>query len=269
MDPNEAVQRPPMYEKYVKPTMEALHGKQSLSSWNDVDWNESGVPASFVMVLITEVGDKTFFLAMLLAMRHGKLAVFVGAMFALFFMTAGSAYAGYLVASSADLLAASEEIMDVCAMVLFGIFGTQLLSEAYRLHRQEANDSEMRQLLGSAEESTPTHGERQDAEETLREVDEKEGEVKSWWGAVWQTFTLMFVAEWGDRSMFATLALATQHNILGVIVGAMAAHMLANIMAVVGGEMLSNIISEKIMALTGGCVFILFALLSAYEAILK
>lgn len=67
-------------------------------------------------------------------------------------------------------------------------------------------------------------------------------------------------------AVFATLALATQHSISGVIVGAMAAHMLANIMAVVGGEMLSNVISEKIMALTGGCVFLLFSLLSAYEA---
>jgi hypothetical protein len=37
--------------------------------------------------------------------------------------------------------------MDLCAMVLFGIFGTQLLLEAYKLHKQEANDSEMRSLL--------------------------------------------------------------------------------------------------------------------------
>lgn len=263
MDPSDAVQRPRVNEKYVKPIMDAIH-ENALFNWGGVDWKGNGVPASFVMVFITEVGDKTFFLAMLLAMRHGKLTVFVGTMFALFFMTAGSATVGYLVASSADLLASSAEIIDVCAMVLFGIFGTQLLLEAYRLHKKDVNDAEMRSLLGG--EDAPTHGERLDAEEALREADAKEGKVTSWWGAVWQTFTLMFVAEWGDRSMFATLALATQHNVVGVIVGAMAAHMLANIMAVVGGEMLSNVISEKVMAATGGFVFVAFSLLSAYEA---
>ena len=181
MDPSEAVQRPPMYEKYIKPTMDAFDHNALFTSWSDFDWNASGVPASFVMVFITEVGDKTFFLAMLLAMRHGKFTVFVGTMFALFFMTTGSALVGYLVTSSADLLASSVEIMDIAAMVLFGIFGTQLLLEAYKLHKQDQNDSEMRNLLGGGED-TPTHGERQDAEEALREADEKEGQVKSWQG---------------------------------------------------------------------------------------
>uniref|UniRef100_A0A7S0T4X3 GDT1 family protein n=1 Tax=Mantoniella antarctica TaxID=81844 RepID=A0A7S0T4X3_9CHLO len=256
MDPSDAVQRPPMYE-----ALDSLKHSVLLK-----DWDESGVPASFVVVFCTEVGDKTFFLAMLLAMRHGKLAVFFGTMGALFIMTASSALVGFLVASSADLLESSVGVMDVCATILFGIFGTQLLLEAYALHKKEANEAEMRSLLGG--EGTPTHGERMDAEETLRQSDETDGKVRTWWGAVWQTFTMMFVAEWGDRSMFATVALATQHNIVGVIIGAMAAHVLANLMAVVGGEMLSNVISEKVMAFTGGCVFIVFACISLWEAIM-
>lgn len=262
MDPSyDAVQRPPIYAKYIKPTTDHLFRGNALVE----GWDESGVPVSFVMVLITEVGDKTFFLAMLLAMRHGKLAVFIGAMCALLFMTMGSAMAGFLIASSAEMLQSSMEVVDVCATILFGIFGIQLLLEAHKLHKKEVNEAEMRQLLGG--EGMPRHGEWMDAEEALRESDERSGKMKGFRSAVWQTFTMMFVAEWGDRSMFATLALATQHNVVAVVCGAMSAHIIANLMAVIGGEMLAGVISEKVMALTGGCVFLFFACISAYEAI--
>ena len=65
-----------------------------------------------------------------------------------------------------------------------------------------------------------------------------------------RTFAMMFVAEWGDRSMFATMALATQHDPAGVIAGAMFAHALANSLAVIGGEYLGKRISEKAMSIT-------------------
>jgi putative Ca2+/H+ antiporter (TMEM165/GDT1 family) len=77
----------------------------------------------------------------------------------------------------------------------------------------------------------------------------------------------MFVAEWGDRSMFATMALATQHDPSGVIVGAMLAHACANTTAVVGGEMLGKHISEKIMALSGAVVFSVFAVASLWKGL--
>ena len=32
------------------------------------------------MILVTEIGDKTFFIAAVLAMRHGRLVVYSGAM---------------------------------------------------------------------------------------------------------------------------------------------------------------------------------------------
>ena len=32
------------------------------------------------MILVTEIGDKTFFIAAVLAMRHGRLVVYAGAM---------------------------------------------------------------------------------------------------------------------------------------------------------------------------------------------
>ena len=66
--------------------------------------------------------------------------------------------------------------------------------------------------------------------------------------------------------MFATLTLSTKHNPAGVVVGAMAAHAIANALAVVGGELLSKRISEKLMATLGGLFLVGFGALTAYEA---
>lgn len=43
--------------------------------------------ASLSVILVSEIGDKTFFIAAIMAMRHPRLTVFAGAIFALALMT--------------------------------------------------------------------------------------------------------------------------------------------------------------------------------------
>ena len=71
--------------------------------------------------------------------------------------------------------------------------------------------------------------------------------------------SLIFVAEWGDRSMLATIALGAAQSPLGVAGGAIAAHALATLVAVIGGAMLSHRISEKTVGYLGGTLFLVFA----------
>jgi hypothetical protein len=50
--------------------------------------------ASLSVIIVSELGDKTFFIAAIMAMRHSRLTVFCGAIFALALMTvlSGSNY---------------------------------------------------------------------------------------------------------------------------------------------------------------------------------
>ena len=80
-----------------------------------------------------------------------------------------------------------------------------------------------------------------------------------------QALTLTFVAEWGDRSQIATIALASAKDAIGVNVGAMLGHSVCTGMAVIGGRMLASNISEKTVSLFGGLIFLIFGVHSLME----
>lgn len=75
-----------------------------------------------------------------------------------------------------------------------------------------------------------------------------------------QAFTLTFLAEWGDRSQIATIALAASKNPLGVVLGGLIGHAFCTGLAVIGGRLLASRISEKHVALVGGILFIVFGI---------
>ena len=77
-----------------------------------------------------------------------------------------------------------------------------------------------------------------------------------------QAFTLTFLAEWGDRSQIATIALAAAREPIGVTIGASLGHMLCTGLAVIGGKLLASRISERTVLLSGGGLFCLFSLLA-------
>jgi putative Ca2+/H+ antiporter (TMEM165/GDT1 family) len=72
-----------------------------------------------------------------------------------------------------------------------------------------------------------------------------------------QAFIMTFLAEWGDRSQIATIALAASYNLLMVNVGALLGHFLCTGGAVQLGEWISKKVSEKQVHYAGGIVFIL------------
>jgi putative Ca2+/H+ antiporter (TMEM165/GDT1 family) len=72
------------------------------------------------------------------------------------------------------------------------------------------------------------------------------------------------VAEWGDRSMFATIALGAAQNPFGVAIGATMGHVVATTVAIVGGSFLADYINERQIAFIGGVLFLGFAAATAF-----
>eukprot|EP00429_Kryptoperidinium_foliaceum_P055444 CAMPEP_0176089042 /NCGR_PEP_ID=MMETSP0120_2-20121206/44591_1 /TAXON_ID=160619 /ORGANISM="Kryptoperidinium foliaceum, Strain CCMP 1326" /LENGTH=229 /DNA_ID=CAMNT_0017422915 /DNA_START=30 /DNA_END=719 /DNA_ORIENTATION=- len=195
------------------------------------------------MIIVSELGDKTFFIAALLAMRHCRRAVFVGSAGALVLMTALSVALG--VALPALL---PKEYTHWAAVALFVYFGGKLLLEAAEMFR-------------SGEGAGPS-SELDEVEQSLKDVNSPKVDKTSFQGlqaVAMQAFTLTFLAEWGDRSQISTVALAAAKNPWGVMLGGSIGHCCCTSLAVLGGKYLAASISERIVVGVGGVLFLLFA----------
>jgi Ca2+/H+ antiporter, TMEM165/GDT1 family len=73
--------------------------------------------------------------------------------------------------------------------------------------------------------------------------------------AIFSTFGLIFLAEIGDKSQLVCMTLAARHRHLPVLLGAIAAFIILNTLAVVFGAGLAQWLPEKVLA---GAVALLF-----------
>jgi len=69
---------------------------------------------------------------------------------------------------------------------------------------------------------------------------------------------MTFLAEWGDRSQIATIALAADYDPLGVTIGGVCGHAACTSAAVLGGKRMAGAISERMVGLCGGVLFVAF-----------
>lgn len=60
-----------------------------------------------------------------------------------------------------------------------------------------------------------------------------------------QSFTMTFVAEWGDRSQLTTIILSARENLSGVILGGVIGHSICTGIGVIGGRFIAQKISVK------------------------
>lgn len=200
--------------------------------------------AGLLLITISELGDKTFFIAMLLAMRHSRRLVFSGVVAALAAMTVLSVLMGQV----ATLL--PKAYVHFAEIALFIGFGLKLLYDASRMSPK-----------------TVCCEEAKDAEAAISQSNFAALKRRAKWGIVMQSFGLTFAAEWGDRTQFATVALAASNHPAGVTVGAILGHAICAAIAVIGGRLVAGRLSERTLTFAGGLLFMLFGVVAAVEGI--
>jgi putative Ca2+/H+ antiporter (TMEM165/GDT1 family) len=210
--------------------------------------SKSGFTAAFALIFVSELGDKTFFIAALLAMRLGRFTALTGAVSALSLMSVISVVIGRAFQSIPSTINDSLPIGEYLAVGLLFFFGVRTLREALATPETSGEESGESGELADAETAVNDYA----AKTTKKE--------KTFIGKFWETFCLVFIAEWGDRSMLATIALGAAQNPVGVATGACFGHLVATLIAVVGGALLSKRISERQVGIAGGALFIVFAI---------
>ena len=196
-----------------------------------------GFAQAFSMIIVSEIGDKTFLIAAILAMRHPRLVVFAGAFGSLVVMSILSAAMGHILPTLIP-----KRWTQLAAGVLFLIFGAKLFLDGKDM---ASGNEKVLEEMREAEEEINEDGAEQDgtgrvsANGDVIPLEEIEaggpaagnGDVKPktpsplkgffdstrnlcnfLLGPVFvQGFILTFLGEWGDRSQIATIMLAAAH----------------------------------------------------------
>ncbi|EAW09300.1 UPF0016 domain protein [Aspergillus clavatus NRRL 1] len=102
---------------------------------------------SFTMIVVSEIGDKTFLVAALMAMRHPRLLVFSAAYSALIAMTVLSAILGHAVPTLIP-----KYFTKFLAAILFFVFGLKMLKEGREMSPDEGVGEEMKEVEMELEE---------------------------------------------------------------------------------------------------------------------
>lgn len=184
---------------------------------------------SFAMIIFSEIGDKTFLIAAILAMRHPRMVVFAGAFGSLVVMSILSAELGHLLPTLIP-----RKWTQACAAVLFLVFGWRMLQEGREM---AAGNGKIQEEMKEAEEeiegdeaghdaiplealeagdgaTRPGHS-RRNSQSQGRSASFTEGArnfCNLLLGPVFvQSFVLTFLGEWGDRSQISTIALGAAH----------------------------------------------------------
>lgn len=213
---------------------------------NDVgSSNDSGFHVllqSFAMIIVSEIGDKTFLIAAILAMRHPRMVVFAGAFGSLVAMSILSAALGHILPTLIP-----KRWTQALAAVLFLVFGLKMLQEAREMKggsdkiREEMKEAEeeiegdeaMQGPAGTAANNRssipleeleeggralPAEGVRHvrsRSQSTSRArvlVEKSRAYCSMLMGPHFtQAFILTFLGEWGDRSQISTIALGAAH----------------------------------------------------------
>jgi Ca2+/H+ antiporter, TMEM165/GDT1 family len=204
--------------------------------------------ASLLLITISELGDKTFFIAVILAMRHPHRLVFSAVMAALALMTVLSVLLG----QAASLL--PKTYTHYGAIALFLIFGVKLIYEAAQM-TAEADCEVVKEAQSAVENLKPS--------KFLPKVLSKNPQLGLWL----QAFILTFLAEWGDRTQISTITLAASNHPAAVTIGAVLGHAICTAIAVIGGRLIAGRISERMITGIGGLLFLVFGVTAYFQGV--
>ncbi|KAK4242035.1 hypothetical protein C8A03DRAFT_29778 [Achaetomium macrosporum] len=261
---------------------------------------------SLTMIVFSEIGDKTFLVAALMAMKHDRLVVFTAAFSALITMTLLSAVLGHAVPTLIP-----KRVTTFLAAVLFLVFGARLLREGLAMSPDEGVSAEMQEVEQELEEKEnlarkegrmgshvspyalemglgnrkprsksrfPTPARSPSSSPEGRSPSPRPGALVGFLSGLnnllslllspaWvQTFVMTFLGEWGDRSQIATIAMAAGQDYWWVTLGAVLGHGCCTGVAVIGGRAIAGKVSLKVVTVGGAIAFLFFGFIYLFEA---
>jgi putative Ca2+/H+ antiporter (TMEM165/GDT1 family) len=180
---------------------------------------------SFGAIFLAELGDKSQLMALAFATRFRPLPILIGITVATALVHAVSVVIGALLQVSLPTGAIS-----VAAGILFLAFA------AWTLRGDQLDDDDERRVTQASDRS-----------------------------AVTAASVAFFLAELGDKTMLATITLATKYGALGVWLGSTVGMVVADALAIVVGRQLGTRLPERAIRIGAAALFVVFGVVLIAE----
>ena len=194
----------------------------------------AGFTTAFATVAVAGIGDKSFLTTFLLAARHKARWVFTGSVLAL---TIG---AGLWISLGVWMRSTvSIDLIKIVSGITFLLFGVKALADGFGITTKKHNN------LNKEEKGSVDSSLQLPANAVIR-----------------NSFTTTFLAEFGDKTQLALLALAAGPDISAesIFTGAVVANIILAIAAVTSGKFLKSRICQKKVAIFSGALFIVLGI---------
>ena len=182
---------------------------------------------SFGVIFLAELGDKSQLMALAFATRFPAIPVLVAITLATLVVHLGSVALGATVA-----LALPTDVISIVAGVAFLVFAVWTL-----------------------------RGDRLDETDEARARRETTGSV------IVTVGTAFFLAELGDKTMLATVTLATNHGALGTWLGSTAGMVAADAIAIGVGKALGTRLPERAIRIGAAVAFVVFGVILIWQGV--
>lgn len=223
-----------------------------------------------LLIFLAEIGDKTFFVAVLLSAKYSAMPVFVGCMLALAASTVLAALVGYLLASFI-----SPTVLTFVAAGLFLGFAIWLIWEWYVFDESESAEKEAEEEVAvlAAQEG---YGSLHDDDDAPRSSTDPPSSQQCsppiipavpWWRVVALAFSMNFIGELGDKTQIAVAVQASTNDPFLTAVGALIGFFLVTTIAVLFGKAIAKFLSPRALLLAAAAAFCLFGVLALIQGV--
>ena len=239
---------------------------------------------AFILILLAELGDKTFIMLIILQMKTNQITILTSALLAEIFMNCIAVFLGFGI----DRML-YQNLLDYIGLMIFFFYGLFLIGDSFQeghesfeaeilqaenpKEEKEQNNNNTLQILPENNENeltTPLIEKEDDKNENLisfgpgdtlgvkynliENEEKKNNEID--FKIFWTIFSSMCISECGDRTQFTAMIMSGIYEMWGVLLGSCLALTCSVFLGVFLGKKLIKYLHENVLNFILGIIFL-------------
>lgn len=216
------------------------------TTYSHIEGNQLFYPSliqSFLIIFLSEIADRTFILVLIYSLKMHWVPLILTSLLAMYFMNLLAIVAGYTV-----ILLVPRSLIDWIGFFCFLLFGIFCVYEGLNMESKSVTEEYEEEIQRTESNYLLVSDENKD-----------QNNKESTWKLCLELFGFLCLSEFGDKSELSTVTIAAVYNIYGVLIGTMLAYFCAIAIAAFLGHWAGKFLTEKMMNIIGGILFIGFA----------